>query len=173
MAVRGHDALPGSTEGTAAHDRRELVKAVRLHPDAPAATPAAHASQGGVLGDSTTGREAPRECVKGYPRRMSPQMSTNLSGRGWRPGWRKVASADCESTLIGNGLRVAYARTPGIKSGARRRRCRARPETARRLDGKDADSVTPSRLIDRRRLVEGAAPVAASEGRGDHAAAAD
>ena len=31
MTERGHDALPGRTEGTAGHGRREPVKAVRLH----------------------------------------------------------------------------------------------------------------------------------------------
>ena len=38
MTERGYDALLSSAEGTASEDHREPVKAVRLDPDAPAAT---------------------------------------------------------------------------------------------------------------------------------------
>jgi hypothetical protein len=116
MTERAHDALLGRTEGTACHNSREPVKAVRLHLIPPAATP-------------QDGAKSP--------------------------------------SLIVKRLGVAFRPTPGITSGAMRRRCRARPETAarrrplgdgetaRRQDGEMARTTTPWRPIDRLRcLVE-------------------
>src|SRR5215207_6963623 len=52
-----------------------------------------------VLRNPTIRREARREAAMGRPWRMPPVMSTTLSDRGWTPGGRKVATADCETTL--------------------------------------------------------------------------
>jgi hypothetical protein len=99
MTERGNDALLGSAEGTASHDRREPVKAVRLDPDAPAATP--------------------------------------------QDGERSPA-------LIVKRLGVAYRPTLGIKSGAMRRRFRARDRAS-----EQRRQLGCERLIGRHRRPEG------------------